>query len=442
MVYTYAGIKVTAVFTVVTLLLLLLFSLLGLKLPKTALVVLIIYGLLLGGVTTVGHKTTQSLSKIESKTEYETVQVVALKNRGFTAETDISAFHIGYIEGESGAYKKCASVLEANDRHVKKTKPYKDAESIYYDMVNWNTELMLLTSMARSEMEEINPDYMDEFDVLFEEKVPLDEVKAKHVDVAKEPFVIYLQGADLSGGDIHSTGRGDANFLLTINPETKKVNFQVIPRDTFVKIPSMGGRSKLSWSGWWGGVQSSIKSIEDKFGIDINYYAKINFDGVIGLVDALGGVEVESRYNFSGDGYYFSKGTNYIESGAEALAFVRERKSLPENELSRGKNQMAMIKAIINKFAKEPTYDHAMALLDCISDSFVTNIPQKDYLKTFNVMVSVLPELQSMEMKSMKGEMKWHDDEIRPDWHKYYFYPAEGEVERVRNDIDKIKKGK
>lgn len=120
-------------------------------------------------------------------------------------------------------------------------------------------------------------------------KYELDAVEIKPVDINSEPFTVYLCGADLSSGqDITSTGRGDVNILLTVNPKTAKVNLQVIPRDTFVYIPCRGGSSKLSYSGWWGGVQSSIDSIEDKFGVEINYYAKINFNGLVVLVDALG----------------------------------------------------------------------------------------------------------------------------------------------------------
>ena len=122
------------------------------------------------------------------------------------------------------------------------------------------------------------------------------------------------------------------NILLTVNPNTEKVNMQVIPRDTFVYIPCRGGSSKLSYSGWWGGVQSSIESIEDKFGIDINYYAKINFNGLVDLVDALGGVTVYSHYTYSYQGYSFVKGYNEID-GEAALRFARARKMLPENEL-------------------------------------------------------------------------------------------------------------
>ena len=103
---------------------------------------------------------------------------------------------------------------------------------------------------------------------------------------------------------------------------------------------------------------------------------------------------------------------------------------------------MAMIKAILHKFAENPDYNSAMEILDRLSETFVTNIPKSDYLKTFNVVVDLLPALENMEPKSMEGEYKWHMDEIRTQDYRYYFYPAEGETERVRKDIERIKAGK
>ena len=383
-----------------------------------------------------------ALSKITNIGEYETVQVVTLKNSNITKDSDFSKFKLAYVNSDNGAYEKSSEILKENNKKVHNSTPYKDTKTAYKKLKSKKVELMVLTNMTKSDLTSINEDYTDEIKVIFEKKYPMKDVTLKPVDISKEPFTLYLCGADLSSGDnINSTGRGDVNILLTINPDTKKVNLQAIPRDTFVEIPSVGGRSKLSYSGWWGGVQSSIVSIEDKFDIDINYYAKLNFNGITELVDALGGVEVNSHYTYKAYGYTFTKGKNYVD-GKKALAFARARKMLPENELSRGQHQMELIKGIFKKFAEKPNYEDAMKIIDGLSNNFSTNLPRKDFVKAFNLVVELLPQLETMENHSVKGEYKWHYDEVRTGNYLYYYYPKESEIKRVKDDIEKIISGK
>lgn len=412
------------------------------KKPTAAVVVEILLAIILVvGVVAVG-KINSVAGNISRTTEYETVQIVALKDSGIKKSDDFSEYVLGYVNSDDGAYEKSSQILEENEKKVKKSKPYESTKKIYADLQNSDAQLMVLTSNTRSDMSVIDEEYEDKIVVLFEKKFEIGTATLKAVDISKESFTIYLCGADLSSGeDINSTGRGDVNILLTINPKTKQVNMQAIPRDTFVYIPCRGGSSKLSYSGWWGGVQSSIDSIEDKFGVEINYYAKINFNGLIDLVDALGGVTVYSHYAYSYQGYSFTEGYNEVD-GEKALRFARARKMLPQNELSRGQHQMELIKGIFKKIAENPTYDHSMAVLDSLSNNFVTNLPKEDYYKAFKVVVELLPELQTMENQSIEGEYKWHYDEIREGHYQYYYYPKAEEIKRVKNTIEAVLDGK
>ena len=378
---------------------------------------------------------------ISRTTEYETVQIVALKDSGITKDSNFSTYTLGYTNSDDGAYDRSSKMLVENDKKVKESKPYETTDELYEDLLSSKTHLMVLTSNTRSDLSIIDEEYEDKIVVLFEKKYEIGHAELKAVDITKEPFTIYLCGADLSAGeDINSTGRGDVNILLTVNPKTQQVNMQVIPRDTFVYIPCRGGNSKLSYSGWWGGVQSSIDSIEDKFDIEINYYAKINFNGLIDLVDALGGVTVYSHYTYSYQGYSFVEGYNEVD-GQKALRFARARKMLPQNELSRGQHQMELIKGIFRKFAENPTYENSMAVLDSLSNNFVTNLPKKDYYDAFKLVLKLLPQLENMENHSMEGTYKWHYDEIRDGYYQYYFYPDEEEIKRVHDSINAIIEG-
>ncbi len=413
----------------------------NIKKSKVALVLEVILMLILIVAMVIVGKINSVAGAIGQTKQYEVVQIVTLKDSTIQADDDFNSYVLGYTNSDDGAYEKSSEILVENDKKVKESKPYSDTEKLYNDLLSSKTQFMVLTSNTRSDLSVIDEEYEDKIKVIFEKKYELEDVKAKAVDISKEPFTVYLCGADLSSGqDITSTGRGDVNILLTVNPNTKEVNMQVIPRDTFVYIPCRGGSSKLSYSGWWGGVQSSIDSIEDKFDVEINYYAKINFNGLVKLVDALGGVTVNSHYTYTAGQYNFVKGENFV-SGEKALMFARARKMLPENELSRGQHQMELIKGIFRKFAENPTYDNSMAVLDALSENFVTNLPEEDFYEAFELVVKLLPALQNMENHTISGTYKWHYDEVRDGYYQYYFYPNDGEIEKVRNRINAVLEG-
>ena len=412
-----------------------------LKKPKVALALAIVLTIAVAIAFAVVARVNSLAGAIGRTTQYEVVQLVAMADSDIEAEDDFKNYVLGYTNSDDGAYERSSEILVENDKQVKESRPYADTTALYEDLQGGGAQLMVLTSNTRSDLALIDEEYEDKIKVVFEKRYELDEVEMKPVDVSTEPFTIYLCGTDLSSGqDITSTGRGDVNVLLTVNPNTQKVNMQVIPRDTFVYIPCRGGSSKLSYSGWWGGVQSSIDSIEDKFGVEINYYAKINFTGLVDLVDALGGVTVNSHYAYSAYGYVFHKGENFVD-GEKALTFVRARKMLPENELSRGQHQMELIKGIFRKFAENPSYENSMAVLASLEDNFVTNVPESDFYKVFELVVKLLPELETMENHTISGRYEWHYDEIRDGYYQYYFYPDEGEVEKVRARIDAVLEG-
>ena len=413
----------------------------NLKKTKAALVIEAIFTVVLIIAMVIVSRVSSLAGAIGRTVQYEVVQIVALKDSDINEEDDFSTYTLGYTNSDDGAYQRSSEILVENNKKVKESHPYSDTETLYNDLLSSKTQMMVLTSNTRSDLSLIDEEYESKIKVLFEKKYEVEAVEIKPVDISSEPFTIYLCGADLSAGqDITSTGRGDVNILLTVNPNTAQVNLQVIPRDTFVYIPSRGGSSKLSYSGWWGGVQSSIDSIEDKFGVGINYYAKINFNGLVDLVDALGGVTVNSHYTYTAGEYSFVKGENFVY-GEKALMFVRARKMLPENELSRGQHQMELIKGIFRKFAENPSYDNSMAVLKGLEDNFVTNIPEEDFYKVFQLVVKLLPELQTMENHTISGNYEWHYDEIRDGYYQYYFYPDEGEIEKVKGRIDAVLEG-
>ena len=206
----------------------------------------------------------------------------------------------------------------------------------------------------------------------------VEKVKKTTTDITKDSFVMYISGID-TYGNIGTVSRSDVNILIAVNPKTNKILLVNTPRDYYVKLHSKGSYDKLTHAGIYG-IEESVNTLEDLYDIKIAYYIKVNFSSLIKLIDAIGGVEVDSKYAFSYDGYTFRKGKNKLY-GKAALAFSRFRKGLPEGDISRGENQEAVIKAIIDKITSPSIITNYSSIIGSLEKSFVTNISTEDIYK-------------------------------------------------------------
>ncbi len=189
-----------------------------------------------------------------------------------------------------------------------------------------------------------------------------------------DSFVMYLSGID-TYGNVGKRSRSDVNILAVVNTETKKVLLLSTPRDAYVEyLATQGAKDKLTHAGIYG-VEASMDALERLYDVGIDYYVKINFTGFIEVVDALGGIEVHSDYDFSvGTLKDYKKGYNKL-NGIEALAFARERYSFPEGDYQRAKNQMEVIKAVVKKCASSSMLANYGSVMDALAGSFETNMP-------------------------------------------------------------------
>lgn len=221
--------------------------------------------------------------------------------------------------------------------------------------------------------------------VKIETKVNVD---SSDIKVTKEPFTVYISGID-TYGDISTTSRSDVNILATVNPETKQILLTSTPRDYYVEIPgiSNGSKDKLTHAGIYG-VDASMDTLEALYGVKIDYYARVNFTSVINIVDALGGLNVYSEYAFTSiDGHTFQQGYNEMD-GETALAFVRERYNLAGGDNQRGKNQEAVITAMLQKVMSPAILTNYAGLLGSLDDSFETNMSMNDITELIKMQLS------------------------------------------------------
>lgn len=197
------------------------------------------------------------------------------------------------------------------------------------------------------------------------------------IDLSK-PFVLYISGID-TYGQVSTTSRSDVNILAVVNPKTHRILLINTPRDYYVQLHGTTGvRDKLTHAGIYG-IDMSVKTLEDLYGVPINSYLRINFSSLVAIVDSLGGVDVNSDYDFG----EFSQGVNHLD-GKQALAFSRERYAFTEGDRTRGQNQQKVIEAIIAKLNNRAMLVHLPRILQTLEGSFETNIPPNEITNTLN----------------------------------------------------------
>lgn len=194
-----------------------------------------------------------------------------------------------------------------------------------------------------------------------------------------ETVVLYISGIDTYGG-LSARSRSDVNILVAANTKTKNLLMVATPRDFYVDFAASKGRKdKLTHAGIYG-IGASVDALERLYAIDIPYYLRLNFSGFIDIIDALGGVDVYSDYDFSVKNIKdYHKGYNHL-TGLEALAFARERYSFPQGDYQRAKNQMEVIKAVVNACTSPAVLKNFRSVMNAIGGSFETNMPEEQIM--------------------------------------------------------------
>ena len=224
------------------------------------------------------------------------------------------------------------------------------------------------------------------------------------IDTAVTPFIIYVSGIDVSG-PISTVSRSDVNVLVAVNPVTKQIAMITTPRDSYVEIPGItdeNRRDKLTHAGAMG-VQHSIETLEKLYGIDIDYYVRVNFSSVVDIVDLLGGVSIYSAYDFTErfSKHHFVQGYNHNIDGKTALYFARERYTLPGGDYSRGRNHIELIKGILNKAMSPAILTNYAELLSAAEKNIETNMTKEEIV---NLIKMQLADNQKWNFSSLAAE--------------------------------------
>lgn len=286
------------------------------------------------------------------------------------------------------------SMIERLNKELKTKltcKEYESAVELVDALLNKQTDVIILNQALLELLEDI-PGYAEKLikiravlthsvEIKTEDEANGGESGKPNYTSLKDSFAVYISGIDTNGKPSVKS-RSDVNIVAVVNPETRQVLLVSTPRDYYVEISSPqkslnGKKDKLTHAGL-GGPNASRETLSNLYGIDINYYFKVNFRGFQEIVDALDGVSVNSEYTFSGKihgkYYSFQKGINHL-NGEEALGFCRIRDAFASGDNQRGKNQMAVIKAVIDKALSPKLLTNYTQILEAVAGSMEMTVP-------------------------------------------------------------------
>ncbi len=362
------------------------------------------------------NKISNSISKItKSKTGYST-SLIVLKSSNFSSVRDVKDGKIGIIDDLDNieGYTLAMELIEEENISKENLVTYENYNEMLNDLYDKKIDAMFVSSSYVSLFvnEEGFENIATETKVIKEKNKTAISKTNTNGKTLDEPFTMLLMGVDSSSNSLSKSNsfNGDTLMLLTFNPHTMNATILSIPRDTRVPIvcTKYKSKNKINSAALYG-ADCVMDTITNFTGIKIDYWAKVNFQGVISLVDALGGIEVDVPYAFceSDSKRRFGNNTIYIEKGVQtlngeqALAFARNRHSWPaycgkkysnytSNDFIRGQNQQQIVKAIINKLKSINSLSQIYDILNIVGDNIDTNIDKDTMITGFDTFKNII----------------------------------------------------
>lgn len=310
----------------------------------------------------------------------------------------------------------------------------------YDELINSKNKAIIISSAYENILEMNDPEYTNKVKKIYQTSYTKEVVKRQtKVNSNSDILNIYISGID-TYGPITSVSRSDVNIIMTINKKTNKILLTTTPRDAYVRIADGGNDQydKLTHAGVYG-VDASIHTLENLYGIDINYYARINFTSFIKLVDILGGIEVYNEQEFKGtrDGQVYRQG-NITLNSEQALEFVRERYGLSGGDHDRGKNQQKVITAIIKKLTTSDALLNSQDIITELSSSIQTDMPVEQLMSLANEQVEKKSEY-SVASQALEGEgTMGMPSYAMPGYNLYMMKVDENSLEEAKNNMEEV----
>ncbi|MDQ8764902.1 LCP family protein [Streptococcus ruminantium] len=322
------------------------------------------------------------------------------------------------------------------------TSPTSSYLTAYRAMMNGEAQAMVLNGVFTNILESEDPEFSSKVKKIYSFKmVKAAEPIAEQIN--GDSFNIYISGID-TYGSISSVARSDVNIIITVNRKTKKILLTTTPRDSYVAIADggQGQYDKLTHAGLYG-VQASVHTLENLYGITISNYIRLNFTSFLQLIDLVGGIDVYNEQEFTSlhGNYHFPVGENHL-TAEQALSFVRERYSLANGDNDRGQNQEKVVTALIKKLGSPENLRNYQAILSGLEGSVQTNLSLETIIGLINTQLESGTQF-TVESQALAGTGRSDlPSYAMPGSQLYMMDINQDSLERVKSAIQSVLDGK
>jgi len=252
------------------------------------------------------------------------------------------------------------------------------------------------------------------------------EIRQQPVDITKdkEPFSVLILGVDERATD---KGRSDTMIVLTVNPTLQTTKMLSIPRDTYTEIMGMDFKDKINHAYAFGGVEMSMKTVENLLSIPIDYVAKVNMESFVDIVDIVGGITVDNTLDFQFDGEHYPTGELELD-GEKALKYVRMRYEDPLGDFGRQNRQKQVIQGVLKESMSLNTVWNYKSIFKTLEDNVQINITLDDILSIRKNYGDSFKTIEQLYLNHGEGTM------IKG---IYYYVPNESELQAIQANLKK-----
>ena len=404
-----------------------------------------ILSIILSGVMVVGAFYVYKVGTVVDLLTAETFQkraisVIVLKDSDIRNENMLPDHQVGYISSiDAETMDYAAKEIKKDVGEISLTN-YNDFAELVSALYDKKVDAIILDEAFRTLVDEHKETFDDDTRVIYQVLKDEGTINAKEVDVTTKPFLVFISGNDRYG-KIATISRSDVNMLVAVNPTTHQILLISIPRDTYYPLHRNGRYDKFTHTGIYG-LQESIDTLQDIMEENINYYGRMNFTSFMNIVDALGGITVNSPSEFTTriGGYHIKKGENTLNA-KQALAFVRERKSFVDGDFERGRNQQRMVAAVVEKICSPAILTSFSSVLDTVSQSVETNFSTNDINALVQMQLSQMPswDIQSYQIIGTPASRPCYSSGGR---NASVVIPHKSSIKQAREYIDDLMKNK